>query len=51
MCCLVHCGNGGNRSLVMVTAYLMNRFKWKLCKAIQFLQSKGAFIGLTENNI
>ena len=29
----------------------MNRFKWKLCKAIQFLQSKGAFIGLTENNI
>jgi protein-tyrosine phosphatase len=51
MCCLIHCGNGYNRSLTLLTAYVMDRFKWRLLKAIDFLQSKGVTIMLTESNI
>lgn len=51
MCCLLHCGNGSNRSLTILTAFVMEKFKWRLLKAIDFLQSKGVVVRLTESNI
>ena len=51
MCCLIHSFDGANRSLVMLVAFLMNRYKWKLSKALEFLRSKQLFIGLSEHYI
>lgn len=51
MCCLIHSFDGANRSLVMLVAFLMNRYKWKLSKALEFVRSKQLFIGLSEHYI
>lgn len=51
MCCLIHCNNGYCRSLTILTAFLMDRFKWRLVKTADFLQSKGVSMMFTESNI
>ena len=51
LCCLIHCNNGGSRSLVLVITYLMDRYRWRLRKTLEFLQSKGITIVLTDSNI
>ena len=51
MCCLVHCGAGQYRSLVQLTAYLMDRFQWRLRKTVDYLQSKAIPITLSESHI
>ena len=51
MCCLIHCNNGFCRSLTLLTAFLMDRFKWRLVKTADFLQSKGVSMMFTESNI
>ena len=51
MCCLIHSFDGSNRSLVMVAAFLMNRFRWKLSKVFEFVRSKQLFIGLSDHYI
>lgn len=51
LCCLIHCNQSGNRGLVLLTAYLMDRFRWRLRKTIEFLQSKGVSIVLSDSNI
>ena len=40
MCCLIHSYDGVNRSLVMLVAFLMNRYRWKLGKTLEFVRSK-----------
>lgn len=34
LCCLIHCNQSSNRSLVLLTAYLMDRFHWRLRKTL-----------------
>lgn len=51
LCCLIHCNQDGYRSLTLAIAYLMDRFKWRLRKTIEYLQSKGVSIILTDRNI
>lgn len=47
MCCLIHSFDGANRSVVMLSAFLMNRYRWKLGKTLEFIRSKQIFIGLS----
>lgn len=51
MCCLVHCGAGHYRSLVLLVAFLMDRFQWRLRKVVDYLQSKAIPITLSESHI
>lgn len=51
MCCLVHCNHDGQRSLTLIIAYLMDRYRWRLRKTIEYLQSKGVTIILNDSNI
>jgi hypothetical protein len=51
MCCLIHSFDGANRSVVMLTAFLMSRYRWKLGKTLEFIRSKQIFIGLSEHYI
>ena len=51
MCCLVHCGAGHYRGLAILTAYLMDRFGWRLRKTVEFLQSKAVPITLSQSHI
>jgi protein-tyrosine phosphatase len=51
LCCLVHCNTDGYRSLTLVIAFLMERYKWRLRKTIEYLQSKAVPIFLTDRNI
>ena len=51
VCCLVHSFDGNNRSLVMLSGYLMYKYRWTASKTLQFIRSKNVFIGLSEHYI
>lgn len=51
MCCLIHSFDGVNRSLVMLVAFVMSRYRWTLSKSLEFIRSKKIFIGLSEHYI
>jgi hypothetical protein len=51
LCCIIFSANGNNRSLVMLSAYLMSRYRWTLDKTLAYIRSKSVFIGLTESYI
>jgi hypothetical protein len=51
MCCLIISQNNNTRSLVMIVAYLMNKFRWALRKTLEYIRSKGVYIFLTEHYI
>lgn len=51
MCCLLHCGTGHYRSLVLLMAFLMDRFQWRLRKVVDYLQSKAIPITLSESQL
>ena len=48
VCCLIHSYDGNNRSLVMLSGYLMCKYKWTVSKTLEFIRSKNVFIGLSE---
>ncbi len=50
-CCLIHSNEGNNRCIAVVIAYLMVKYKWKLLKVFQFLESKNIENKLSENYI
>lgn len=37
--CLVHCDRGQSRAAVALSAYYMRKFRWSLCKTLEFLSS------------
>ncbi len=51
MCCLVMSQKNNTRSLVMIVAFLMNKFRWSLRKTLEYVRSKGVYIFLTEHYI
>ena len=51
LCCIISSANGNNRSLVMLSAFLMSKYRWSLDKTLAYIRSKDIFIGLTENYI
>lgn len=38
--CLVHCDRGQSRAAVALSAYYMRKFRWSLCKTLEFLSSR-----------
>lgn len=38
--CLVHCDWGQSRAAVALSAYYMRKFRWSLCKTLEFLSSR-----------
>jgi hypothetical protein len=40
MCCLIHSYDGINRALVILIGYLMNQYRWKINKTLEFIRSK-----------
>ena len=38
--CLVHCDRGQSRAAVALCAYYMRKFRWSLCKTLEFLSSR-----------
>lgn len=51
MCCLVFSANGNNRSLVLLVALLMDKYRWTLRKTLEYIRAKDVFIGLSEHYI
>ena len=51
LCCIISSAAGNNRSLVMLTAFLMSKYRWSLSKTLEYIRSKKIFIGLSEHYI
>jgi len=45
---MIFSASGNNRSLVMLCAYLMSKYRWTLDKTLAYIRSKNIFIGLSE---
>lgn len=48
-CCLIHSNDGSNRCIAVAAAYLMVRYKWRLEKVFQLLDSKNIESKMSEN--
>ena len=47
LCCMIFSAAGNNRSLVMLCAFLMSKYRWNLDKTLAYVRSKNIFIGLS----
>ena len=51
LCCIIFSAGGNNRTLAMLTALLMSKYRWNLSNTLEYVRSKKIYIGLSEHYI
>lgn len=51
MCCMITSNQTNMRSIVIVVAYLMNKFRWALGKSLEYIRAKNVYIGLNDHYV